>query len=103
MGKLALLKAHLGKLSPSVIKQLKRDTLAEKKRRETEASAMAQGLGEQPTGQSGGRQPGCAGKGIAAPQKATRSTVGKRKANALHSSDSGGSLEPVPRRPGHCP
>jgi hypothetical protein len=40
---LAFLKAHLGELSPAVLRQLKRDILAEKERREAEASAKAKG------------------------------------------------------------
>jgi hypothetical protein len=53
---LAFFKANLGDLSPSFLRQLKRDILAEKKRRRgAEATAKAQGSGKQPTGQSGER------------------------------------------------
>jgi hypothetical protein len=60
---LAFLKAHLGELSPGVLRQLKRDIVAEKKRREAEAAAKAKGSGQLPTGQPSGRQPGSAGGG----------------------------------------
>jgi hypothetical protein len=40
---LAFLKAHLGELSPAYLRQLKRDIIAEKKRRETETAAKAKG------------------------------------------------------------
>jgi hypothetical protein len=45
---LAFLKARLGELSPAVLRQLKRDIVAEKKRRETEAEGSGGHLGEQP-------------------------------------------------------
>jgi hypothetical protein len=57
---LAFLKAHLGELSPAVLRQLKRNIVAEKKRREAEAAAKAKGSGERPTGQPSGRLPGSA-------------------------------------------
>jgi hypothetical protein len=60
---LAFLRVHLSELSPAVLRQLKRDILAEKKRREAEAAAKANWLGERPTGQSGGRQHGPAREG----------------------------------------
>jgi hypothetical protein len=43
---LAFLKAHLSELSTAVLRQLKRNIVAEKKRREAEAAAMAKGSGE---------------------------------------------------------
>jgi hypothetical protein len=58
---LAFLKAHLGELSPAVVRQLKPDIVAEKKKREAEAAAKAKGSGERLTGQPSGRQPGSAG------------------------------------------
>jgi hypothetical protein len=42
---LAFLKAHLGEVSPAVLRKLKRNILAEKKRREAEVSAKAKGSG----------------------------------------------------------
>jgi hypothetical protein len=100
---LAFLKAHLGELSLAVLRQLKRDIVAEKKRREAEAAAKAKGSGERPTGQPSGRQPGSAGGETSVPQKAPRATAGKRKANELDSSDLGGSMEPATRRPAPRP
>jgi hypothetical protein len=55
---LDFLKAHLVELTPNVLRQLKRDIVAEKKRREAEAAAKAKGSGERATGQPSGRQPG---------------------------------------------
>jgi hypothetical protein len=52
---LAFRKAHLDELSPAVLRQLKRDIVAEKKRREDKAAAKAKGSGEGPTGQPSGR------------------------------------------------
>jgi hypothetical protein len=40
---LAFLKAHLAELSPAVLRQLKRNIVAEKKRRSAEAAAKAKG------------------------------------------------------------
>jgi hypothetical protein len=51
---LAFLKTHLGELSPAVLRQLKRDVIAEEKTREAEAVGKAKGSSEIPTGQSGG-------------------------------------------------
>jgi hypothetical protein len=42
----AFLKAHLGELSPAVLRQLKWDTVVEKKRWDAEVSAKAPGLGK---------------------------------------------------------
>jgi hypothetical protein len=97
---LAFIKAHLGELSPAFLQQLKRDIVAEKKRREAEAAAKAKGSDERPTGQPSGRQPGSAGGGgrLRSPRRPSRATAGKRKANELDSSDSGGSMEPATRR-----
>jgi hypothetical protein len=61
-------------------KQLKRDILLERRRREAEATA-----------------PRYPKKRLL--QTAPRATVGKGKANELDSSDSGGSMEPAIRRP----
>jgi hypothetical protein len=100
---LAFLKAHLGELSPAVLRQLKLDIVAEKKR-EAEAAAKAKGSGKRPTGQASGRQTGSAGGGgTSVSQKDPRAIAGKRKAHELDSSDSGGSMEPAIRRSGHCP
>jgi hypothetical protein len=57
---LDFLKAHLGERSSAFLRQLKRDIVAEKKRREAEAAAKAKGSGERPTGQTSGRQPSSA-------------------------------------------
>jgi hypothetical protein len=97
---LAFLMAHLGELSQAVLRQLKRDKVAEKKRREAEDAAKAKGSGERPTGQPSGRHPGSAGGETSVSQKAT---AGKRKANELDSSDSGVSMEPANRRPAPGP
>jgi hypothetical protein len=92
---LAFFKANLGDLSPSFLRQLKRDILAEKKRRRgAEASAKAQ---------SSERQHGSAGGEATLSQKAPGATAGKRKANELDSSNSGGSMEPATRRPAPGP
>jgi hypothetical protein len=87
---LAFLKAHLGEMSLAVLRQLKRDILPEKERREAEAAAKAKGSGERPTGQSSGRQPDSAGEGgdCGLPED-PRTTAGKRKDNELDSSHSG--------------
>jgi hypothetical protein len=97
---LAILKTHLGELSPAVLRQLKRDILAEKKRREVEAAAKDKGSVERPTGQSGGREPSSAGERY---QKAPRATEGKRKSNYLESSNWGRSMELATRRPAPGP
>jgi hypothetical protein len=101
---LAFLKANLGDMSPAFLRQLKRDVIAEKKRRRgADASAKAQGSGKQTTGQSSERQPGSAGGEATLSQKAPGATAGKRKANELDSSNSGGSMEPAARRPAPGP
>jgi hypothetical protein len=102
---LAFLKAHLGELSPAVLRQLKRDFVAKKKRREAEVAAKAKASGKRPTGQHRGRQPGSAGGGgeNSVSQKAPRATARKRKANEFDSSDSGGSMEPATRCPAPGP
>jgi hypothetical protein len=65
-------KANVGDLSPTFLRQLKLDIIAEKKNRR---GAKAHGSGKQPTGQSSVRQPGSAGGlGYALP-KVTRNTV----------------------------
>jgi hypothetical protein len=60
-------------------------------------------LGERPTGQSSGRQPGSAREETAVSHKEPRITEGKRKANELASSDSVGSMELATRRPAPRP
>jgi hypothetical protein len=88
---LAFFKAYVGDLSPTLLRQLKRDIIAEKKRRRgAEVSAKAQGSGKQPTGQSSERQPGSAGGEATLSQKAPGAIAAKRKANELDSSNSGG-------------
>jgi hypothetical protein len=67
---LAFLKALLGELSPVVLRQLKRDIVAEKKRREAEAAAKVKGPGERPTGQPSERQHSSAGGETSVSQKA---------------------------------
>jgi hypothetical protein len=58
---LAFFKANLGDLSPNLLRQLKWNIIADKKRRRgAEASAKAQGSGKHPTGQSSECQPGSA-------------------------------------------
>jgi hypothetical protein len=100
---LAFLKPHLDEVFPAVLRHLKRDIVAEKKRRKAEAAANAKRSGERPTGQTSGRKPVSAGGGeTSVSQKAPRATAGKRKANELDSSDSGGSVETATKRPGHC-
>jgi hypothetical protein len=84
---LAFLKAHLGELSPAVLRQLKHDIVAVKRRREAEAAAKAKGSGVRLTGQPSGRPPGSAGRGdFGLPVGSPRATAGKRKANELDSS-----------------
>jgi hypothetical protein len=87
-------KVNVGDLSPTLLRQLKRDIIAEKKRSiGAEASAKAQESGNQPTGQSSDRQPDSArGGGAEATlsQQAPGATAWKRKANELDSSNSGG-------------
>jgi hypothetical protein len=102
---LAFFKANLGDLSPTFLQQLKRDIIAEKKRRRgAEASAKAQGSGKHPTGQSSERQIVSVGGGEATlSQKAPGATAAKRKANELDSSNSSGSMEPAERRPAPWP
>jgi hypothetical protein len=95
---LAFLKVHLAELSPTVLKQLKRDIVAEK-RREAEVPAKAKGSGERPSGS----QPGSAGEWISPSKKALRVTAGKPKANQLNSSDSGGPMDPATRCPAPGP
>jgi hypothetical protein len=67
---LAFLKAHLGEMSPAFVRQLKRDIVAEKKRRDAEAATKAKGSGERPTGQPSWRQPSCAVGETSVSQKA---------------------------------
>lgn len=61
---LGFLKAFLAELPPTVLRQLKRDIVAEKRRTRAEAPAKARGSGERPSGQPSGCQPGSAGEGL---------------------------------------
>jgi hypothetical protein len=94
---LAFLKAHLDELSPAILRQLKRDILAETKRREAEDSAKTKGSGDRTTHRPVRWVPTrlCrkGGGTIAVSQKAHHATMGKRKAIDLDSSESSGSLE----------
>jgi hypothetical protein len=69
---LAFLKAHLAELSPTVLKQLKQDIVAEQ-RREAEATAKAKGPGERPMDTN----PDLPGRGLLSP---TRSPEPPREA-----------------------
>jgi hypothetical protein len=80
---LAFLKAHLGELSPAVLRHLKRDIVAEQKRRKAEAAAKAKGSGERPTGQPSGRQPGSAGGETSIFQKAPPSHGGQAQSQRV--------------------
>jgi hypothetical protein len=100
-GELAFLKSHLGELSTAILRQLKCDILAEKKKREDEAATKAKWSGERPTGQPRGRQPGSVGD-FCLPE-GPRAAACKRKANELDSSDSSGSKEPATRLPAPGP
>jgi hypothetical protein len=100
---LAFLKAYQGELSPAVLRELKRTSLRRRRGEKTEAAAKTKGSGERPTGQPSGRQPGSVGGEDFGFPEGPRATAGKRKANELDSSDSGGSMELATRRPGHCP
>jgi hypothetical protein len=93
-------KAHLKNLPPAVLRHLKRDIVAEKRRREATTTAKGPGPGEKPTGLCSGRQSGPAREESAPTQKATAC---KRKANDMDSSSSGGSSEPAARRPAPGP
>jgi hypothetical protein len=88
---LAFLKAHLVELPATALRQLRRDILHERRKREAETSTKAKG--------SGDRSTVLKQEAPALLQTAPRAAVGKRKANVLESSDSGGSLEPATRRP----
>jgi hypothetical protein len=46
---LTFLKAHLAQLPATALKQLKRDILLERRRRQAEATAKAKGSGDRPT------------------------------------------------------
>jgi hypothetical protein len=86
--------AHIINLSLAVLRQLKRDITAEK-RRVAATAAKEPGPCEGQNGLGGEQQCGSAGEESAPPQK----TASKRKANELDSSRSGGSVEPSARRP----
>jgi hypothetical protein len=96
---LAFLKAFMAELPQTTLKQLKRDIAAEKMRREAEATTKAKGWGDRSTGQTSGRQTGSAGERTPVPHTAPRATAGKRKADELDWSHSGGWTEPPSRRP----
>jgi hypothetical protein len=88
---LAFLKAHLVELPATALRLIRRDILQERRKREAEASAMAQGSSDRSTVPK-----------VEAPallQTARRAAVGKRKANELDSSYSGRSMEPAKRPP----
>jgi hypothetical protein len=63
-------KYHQHMLSPTVLKQLEQDVVAEKRRREAKTSAKAKVLGERPTGQPSGRQPHSTGQETSVSHKA---------------------------------
>jgi hypothetical protein len=84
---LAFLKAHLADMHATAVRQLRRDILQERRRREAEENAKAKGSGDPPTVPKE--------EAPALLQTAPRAAVSKRKANELDSSDSGGSLEPA--------
>jgi hypothetical protein len=87
LGTLVTCKAHMAELSASVLKQLKRDIVAEKGRA-AEATAKGKGSGERPTGQRSGLQLGSTGEGTSISHKDPEANIGKRKAKELGSSDS---------------
>jgi hypothetical protein len=92
---LAFLKAHLVKLPAIALRQLRRDILQERRKREAEVSAKVKGSGDRltfPTEEA-----------PALLQTTSLAAMGKRKAKELDSSDSGGSLEPATRRPAPGP
>jgi hypothetical protein len=93
---LAFLKAHLDEPSPALLRELKRDIVAEKKPRLTlSLKGRANDLLVCPVGLYRALPAG----ETSASQKAPRATVGKRKANKLDKSGSGGSMEPATSRP----
>jgi hypothetical protein len=96
---LAFVTVHPAELSPKVLRQLGQDIVAEKRKREAEAPAKAEGLGEGLTGQACGRHPDSASEETSVSRSVLRVTAGKRKAIELGSSESGSSLEPATRRP----
>jgi hypothetical protein len=81
---LVFLQAHLVELPATALRQLRRNILQERRKRQAEASAKAKG--------SGDRLKVPREEAPALLQTAPRAAVGKRKANELDSSDSGGSL-----------
>jgi hypothetical protein len=97
---LAFLRAHLGELSAAVLRHLKWDILAEKKRRGEEKPRRPPKLKSRANDSLPspvGANPVLLGRRLR-PQKDPRATVGKRKANELDSSNSGGSMEPATSR-----
>jgi hypothetical protein len=92
---LVFIKAHIVELPATALRQLRREILQERRRREAEASAKAK--------ESGDRSTVHKEEAPALLQTAPRAAVGKRKANELDSSDSGGSMEPATRRPASGP
>jgi hypothetical protein len=97
---LAFLNAHFGELTPADLQQLKPGILAEKKRREAEASTKTKGSGELPTAQCSGRHPGSAGRGgeLGLPE-GPPSHRGQAQSQLLDLE----LMKPATRRPGHCP
>jgi hypothetical protein len=100
---MAFLKDHLADLPATALKKLRRDIVTERRRNETEETAKAKEWGDRPTRQPSERHTGCNEEGTAVLQTAARATAGKRKANELNSSASGGSKEPATRRPAPGP
>jgi hypothetical protein len=86
--------AFLKELSLKVLRQLKGDINAQKRKTAAEASAKAQGSGE---------QPGSAGEETSVSQREPKTAAGKRKATVLNSSNSGGSMGPAARHPAPGP
>jgi hypothetical protein len=82
------LKAQIEELSQNILRQLKGEIVAQKKKKKAaaEASAKAQGSGQ---------QPGSAKEDTPVSQQKPKTTAGKRKATELDSSNSGGSMEPA--------
>jgi hypothetical protein len=92
---LAYIKSHLINLYPAVLRQLKTDITAEKRGSEEATAGKAPGSREGHKILGGGCQSNPNGEEFAPPQK----TAGKHEANELHSSSSGGSMEPPATRP----
>jgi hypothetical protein len=89
--KLAFLKAHLEELSPNILRQLKEEIVTQKKKKKAAAEASAKTKGS-------GQQPGSAREEKPVSHQKPKITAGKRNANDLDSSNSGGLMEPAARR-----